>query len=86
MRINVTFILFFVLVANLSCSVNILESFADPTTNEALEVDAKKLINKGDYLGAIAKIDKMTSSYRSGRGVVGLRAQAYAGICGLDFF
>jgi hypothetical protein len=86
MRSAATFLFAFILAANLSCSVNILENFADKTTNDALLVDAKKLMSEGDYAGALAKIDAMTDSFEAGRAVVALKAQAHAGICGLDFF
>lgn len=68
------------------CSVNILENFADKTTNEALLVDAKKLMDKGDYPGALSKIDAMTDDFEAARSITGLKAQAHAGICGLNFF
>lgn len=86
MRSLATLLLAFSLASSMSCSVNILENFADTNTDEALLNDAKKMINQGNYNGAIAKIDKMTSSYQATRAIVSLRAQAYAGLCGLNFF
>ena len=80
------YLLLLALAFNLSCSVNVLENFANPDTDEALYVDAVKLMNRADYTGALAKIDKMTAGYSTGRPVVMLRAQANAGLCGLNFF
>ncbi len=73
------------LVGNVNCSVNVLEIFADKTTNEALYVDAKRKMNEGDYEGALEIIDSMTDDYEAQREVVVLKASAYAGICGLVF-
>jgi hypothetical protein len=86
MRLTVIFVCAFLLVANLSCSVNVLENFADKTTNDALLIDAKILINKGFYSEALAKMNLMSNSFQAGRGVVALKAQAHAGLCGLIFF
>lgn len=80
------YLLAFVLLVNVSCSVNILENFADKTTNEALMFDAKKKIDQGDYTGALAKIALMTSAYRAGRDIVALEAKAHGGLCGINFF
>jgi len=85
-KYSVKFIFALLMLTNLSCSVNILENFADKTTNEALRVDAMKLINQGSYTEALAKIGQMTESYAASRGIVALKAQANAGICGLNFF
>lgn len=75
----------FFVVPNLSCSVNILETFADKNTNEAYYVDALKLINDGYYTEALEKIDLMTGSYPSSRKVLRLKADAYGGLCGINF-
>ncbi len=75
-----------VLLLNVSCSVNILENFAEKTSNDALYFDAKKLIDGGDYTAALAKIDLMTDDFEAGRGITTLKAQAHAGLCGLNFF
>ncbi len=74
-----------VLLSSSSCSVNILENFADKNSNEALYYDALELINDGDYTGALEKIALMTASYTANREVITLKASAYAGICGLNF-
>lgn len=71
--------------SNVTCSVNILENFADKTTNQALYVDAKKLMNAGDYDGALAKIALITGSFANNHEVIALKASAYAGRCGLVF-
>lgn len=78
-------VIFTALVFNLNCSVNILESFADKNTNEAYYLDAKKLINEGDYDAALAKLALITGSMAGDRKVITLRADAYAGKCGLQF-
>lgn len=75
----------FILVGNLNCSVNVLEIFADKTTNEALYVDAQRLMNSGDYEGVLAIIDSMTDDFETTRKVVTLKASAYAGLCGFEF-
>lgn len=72
-------------LAQLSCSVNILENFADKNSDEAKFIDAKKLMNDRDYDGAIDKLDETTSSFQNERKVISLRASAYAGRCGMEF-
>ena len=74
-----------VCISALSCSVNILENFADKNTNEALYYDALDLLNDGNYVGAIEKIALMTGEYTGNREVITLKASAYAGLCGLNF-
>ncbi len=86
MRPAITIVCAFLLTVNVSCSVNILENFADKTSNEALLTEAKILVNKGFYSQALAKMNLMTVSFQADRGVVALKAQAHAGICGLNFF
>lgn len=73
------------LVGNLSCSVNVLEIFADKTTDDAIYVEAMKLMNAGEYQGAIDLIATMTDDYEATRRVVNLKASAYAGLCGFEF-
>jgi hypothetical protein len=69
-----------------SCSVNILETFADPLTNDALLYAAKQLMNEHDFNGAIDKFDLMTPEYLSKAEVRAEHASAYLGICsGLTF-
>ena len=67
------------------CSVNVLETFADTTTNEALYADAMALVNSGNYTEALSKIASMTSSYAGTRSVRVLKASAYGGLCGFSF-
>ncbi len=71
--------------ATSSCSVNILENFADKTTNGALYEEAIKKINNADYDGAIADIAKMKGSFAATDKVTSLKASAYGGRCGLVF-
>jgi hypothetical protein len=86
MRPIARFLIFCALISfNLSCSVNVLENFADKTTNDALYVDAQLLMSKKDYSGALAKIASMTGDYPAKREVLMLKASAYGGLCGLDF-
>ncbi len=72
-------------LGNFGCSVNIFETFADKTTNEALYENALKLIREGDYTSAIAEIAKMKGAYPALPRVISLKASAFAGRCGLDF-
>jgi hypothetical protein len=72
-------------LGNLTCSVNILENFADKNTNMAYYYDAQKLINDGEYQAAIDKLDLITGEFGSDRKVVGLKASAYGGLCGINF-
>lgn len=67
------------------CSVNILETFADKNSNEALYVDAVTLINSADYSGALTKIALMTPPFSETAAVHELKASAYGGICGFTF-
>ena len=68
-----------------SCSVNILENFSDPFTDEALLFDAKTLIDQGSYAAALTKFSEMTPTFLAEREVMVLHASAYAGLCGVDF-
>lgn len=70
---------------NLSCSVNVLENFANKTTNDALFVDAQTLMSRSDFNGALAKIALLTGSYATRRDVLMVKASAYGGLCGLRF-
>jgi hypothetical protein len=81
-RIGLAILLLFV---NLNCSVNVLETFGDKNTNEALYIDALKAITDGDYAGGLAKIALMTGAYPAMEKVVTLKASAYGGICGINF-
>ena len=73
-------------LTNLSCSVNVLENFADKNSNMALYYDALNLINEGDYNGALDKIALINGAFAVDRTVKVLRASAYSGLCGLVFF
>ncbi|MGE0528830.1 MAG: hypothetical protein AB7P49_17330, partial [Bdellovibrionales bacterium] len=78
-------IVLFIGVTTLSCSVNILESLADKTTNQALFNEAKDQINNGNYTGALTTLDSITGAFATNRAVVALKAEAHAGLCGLRF-
>ncbi|MBX3021723.1 MAG: hypothetical protein KF799_08620 [Bdellovibrionales bacterium] len=71
--------------SSLSCSVNVLETFADKNTDDAYFVDAQRLINDGEYDAALTKIALMSDDYSNKRQVVMLRASAYGGKCGFRF-
>lgn len=69
----------------IGCSTNILESFADTQSDEALLFKAKMKINSGDYDLALTYFQSMSATFLSRRDVVGVQASAYAGKCGLNF-
>jgi hypothetical protein len=74
-----------VLIPNLSCSVNALEGFSDKYSNDALFVDAKMQINKGNFDSALSKISDMSPDFQARREVRMLAASAYGGKCGINF-
>jgi hypothetical protein len=67
------------------CSVNILSNFANKDTNEAHFVTATQKINAGDYVGALEEIAKMDAKFLATDRAKLLQAEAYGGLCGLDF-
>lgn len=71
--------------SNLNCSVNILENFADKTTDDAYFVEAQKAINEGNYQSALDTIALTSSAFQSERKVVNLKVSAYGGLCGFNF-
>lgn len=73
------------LSSSLSCSVNVLETFANKNTDEAYYYDALKLINAAQYDAALEKMSLMSATYLAKREIVMLKASAYAGKCGLVF-
>lgn len=73
------------LCGNLSCSVNILETFANKRTSEALYQEAIVLMNKEDFVGAVEKLNAIEGDFAVDRKVLKLKGEAYAGICGLRF-
>lgn len=68
-----------------ACSVNLLSSFANQQSDEALLTDATTLINQRSYSAALEKFPLMSTSYQNRRDVILLRATANAGAGGLDF-
>ncbi|MGZ6480210.1 MAG: hypothetical protein ACXWQE_12955, partial [Bdellovibrionales bacterium] len=72
-------------LCNLSCSVNILSTFADKTSNDALFIDAQTAVNQHDWNGALSKIGSMTGAFATTPDVLRLKASAYGGLCGFDF-
>lgn len=81
----VYFFSFALAITSGGCSVNVLENFADKTTNEALYNDALIAMNAKDFDAALTKIGLMTGEYPALRKIVKLKAEANAGLCGLDF-
>lgn len=73
------------LFSSLSCSVNILDTFADKTTNEAHYVNAVQYVNQANYTAALNEISLITGAFLHDPKVVTLSASAYAGVCGLNF-
>lgn len=65
--------------------MNILGTFADKNTDEALYEDAVIDVNAGDYNAALTKIGKMSSAFVTTNPVIELKAAAYAGLCGFTF-
>lgn len=82
---RVLLLLALLVVSAASCSVNILEEFADKESNEALLVEAKIQINKRQWQAAINLFNDMTPAFLAQRDVVVLHASAYGGLCGIDF-
>lgn len=70
---------------NSGCSVNILSTFANTTSNEALFEDAQTAVNTGDYNAALTKIGLMTGAFATSERVQVLKASAYGGLCGFNF-
>lgn len=66
-------------------SCNIFEGFADKTSEDAILIEAKKLLDAKKYTEAIAKFEELGATTLNGRDVKILYASAYAGRCGLDF-
>ena len=70
---------------SIGCTTNILESFSDTRSDEALLYEAKRKINDGDYDTALTYFTSMTATFLTRRDVIGVRASAYGGKCGLGF-
>ncbi len=73
-----------------SCgSNNIYKGFSKQDSDKALLIDAKQLINKADYDGALTKLNAITTSFRESADTkisfYETHAAASAGKCGLDF-
>lgn len=74
-----------------SCGTNnIFKSYSKQDSDEALIEDAKKLIDGGDYAGAVTKLNSVSADFiaASSENKVSFyetRAAAYAGKCGLIF-
>jgi len=72
-------------LCGLGCSVNILKTFSNTTSDQALYVDAQKDLDAHDWNGALTKISSMSTDYAATTPVLVLKASAYGGICGFDF-
>jgi hypothetical protein len=73
-------------LCNLSCSVNILSTFADKDTDEALYHDADTDLKNHDWNSALEKIGKMSTAYQATPLVLRQKGSAYGGLCGFIFF
>ena len=85
MRSRLVFFILALVFSQVSCSVNILQTFANAKTDEALYTDALLAVDHGDYSTALAKIADMSTDYAADRKVIGLKASAYGGRCGFNF-
>jgi hypothetical protein len=63
---------------------NMYTDVSDKTTDEAKVDDAKILIDRGDWTGAITKLASLSAGARFKRENVVLLSSAYAGRCGLN--
>jgi hypothetical protein len=68
-----------------ACSVNLFQGFANTSSDEALLIDAKTLIDQKNYTKALLNFPQMSTAYQSREDVIVLQASAYAGQGGLDF-
>lgn len=89
MRWNLIRFLQLIIVATsvLSCTgANIYQDLAsNKESDAALYEDAQKLIDDGDYTGAIAKILSTTTAFQADTRVKESLAGAYAARCGMEF-
>ena len=70
---------------NLSCGGNVLTSFGDRTTDDAILVDIKNYRNAGDYTSAISKFSELSAAATALQENQFLMANIYSESCGLDF-
>jgi hypothetical protein len=84
--ITIVTMLFF-LAGNITCTgVNPLTDLAsNKNSDEALYEDAQKMLDNGNYSGAIAKIEATTVGFRALSRVKDSLAGAYAARCGMEF-
>lgn len=84
--LTIATVLFF-LSGNLSCTgVNPLTDLAsNKNSDEALYEDAQKLLDSGNYSGAIIKIESTTTAFQALSRVKDSLAGAYAARCGMEF-
>lgn len=68
-----------------SCGRNLLQDFADKTTDAAKYKSAKISMNSKDYVTAITYLTSLSPAYLAQREVQAVYASAYSGRCGLDF-
>jgi hypothetical protein len=73
----------FMLTALAGCK-NAYDEFAQKTTDPALMFEAQQLMDAGDFTGAIAAINKMSTDGKANDDAKTLLGSAYAGRCGLD--
>ena len=79
------FLLSAICLAQLSCTVNILENFSQKDSDKAKYIDAKMRMDVHDFDGAVTILLSTSSSFQNERPVKALLASAYAGKGGLIF-
>lgn len=73
------------MIVFLSACANVFEPASNKTSDEALYEDAVKLLDDGNYDGALAKFSGLSASFAKKTAVRQNWAGAFAGRCGLNF-
>lgn len=86
-RTLISILLSFVVAGNLSCTGEnlFLDMASNKDSDEALFIDAQKLIDGRDYTAAITKIMATSTDFRALPRVKDSLAGAYAARCGMEF-
>jgi hypothetical protein len=74
------------LFAVLGCGENIFEGASNKGTDSALLEEARILMDRQDFSGALTTLASMTAAGQAEREVMNITASAYAGRCGMTFF
>lgn len=77
--------LILLMLVQLGCAENVFLSTADKTSDEALEIDARRALSQGQWTVAISKITSMSAAKQAEDDTIYLLASAYGGQCGLSF-